>query len=125
MNDLAMARRGYTSSSISSSNPIEAEYSLIARLSHRLAEASRNRERRHPEFVAALSENRRFWNLVAVSVADAGNGMSADLKARLFWISEFVAHETGRILSGESDPEILIEINASIMQGLRMAATPR
>ena len=49
----------------------------------------------------------------------ADNGYPADLRGRLFYLSEFTRHQTNQILNGAADAQVLIDINTSIMKGLK------
>lgn len=114
------AREGYGRNAAPIKSPRAAEFEAIARISHRLRNAAKNRTRNFQEFVSALNENSRLWTTLAVDVAQAENGLPQDLRARLFWLAEFTNHETRRILRNEGDVGVLIEINAAVLQGLRV-----
>ena len=92
---------------------------MFSKISHRLRTATLSRYENYGEFVAALSENRKLWTLLAVDVAQPENGLADDLRSRLFWLAEFVNEETQRVIRNKGDISVLIEINASIMKGLR------
>lgn len=119
MNVVERAREGYGRNSALIKSPRAAEYEAMARISHRLRAAAQNRGRDFPAFVAALSDNSRLWTTLAADVAQPENQLPKDLRARLFWLAEFTTEETRKILRGEGDVAILIEINAVVLQGLR------
>ena len=112
------AREGYGRNAVPIKSPRAAEYEAIARISHRLRNASRNRKENFVEFVSALSENSKLWTTLAVDVANTENDLPKELRARLFWLAEFTTEETRRLLKNEGDVGILIEINAAVLQGL-------
>ena len=114
------AREGYGRNAVPIKSPRAAEFETIARISHRLRNAARDRTKNFPEFVSALNENSRLWTTLAVDVAQAENELPQELRARLFWLAEFTTHETRRILKNEGDVGILVEVNAAILQGLRV-----
>ena len=114
------AREGYGRNAAPIKSPRAAEFEAIARISHRLRNAAKNKTKNFPEFVAALNDNSRLWTTLAVDVAQTENELPQDLRARLFWLAEFNTHETRRILKGQGDVGILIEINAAVLQGLRI-----
>ncbi len=119
MNVVERAREGYGRNAVPIRSHRAAEYEAIARISHRLRAAALNRSTNYAEFVSALSENSKLWTTLAVDVAQAENNLPQELRARLFWLAEFTAHETRRLLRNEGDVGILIEINAAVLQGLR------
>jgi flagellar biosynthesis activator protein FlaF len=74
-----------------------------------------------PDFArlaAALHENRRLWTLLAADVADAENGLTQDLRAQIFYLAEFTAYHSRKVLKGEATVDALIDINLAIMRGL-------
>lgn len=114
------AREGYGRNAAPLKSPRAAEFEAIARISHRLRNAAKSKTKNFPEFVSALSENSRLWTTLAADVAQTENELPQDLRARLFWLAEFTTHETRRILRNEGDVGILIEVNAAVLQGLRI-----
>ena len=118
MSVVERAREGYGRNAAPIKSDRAAEYEAIARISHRLRSAATTRKTKFPEFVAALHENSKLWTTLASDVAHPDNGLPQDLRARLFWLAEFTGQETRRILNGEGDISVLIEINAAILQGL-------
>lgn len=121
MNLVERARDGYSQSAPSVRSDRASEYQAIARVSHQLRNAALFRNKDYPAFVAALHGNRKLWSVLASDVAGSGNSLPEDLRARIFWLAEFTDAESRRILRGAGDVGILIEINASILQGLGLA----
>ena len=117
------AREGYGRNAVPIKSPRAAEFEAIARISHRLRNASNNRKQNYVEFVSALSENNKLWTTLAVDVANADNSLPQELRARLFWLAEFTTEETKRLLQDEGDVGILIEINAAVLHGLNAQET--
>jgi flagellar protein FlaF len=70
----------------------------------------------------ALYDNRKLWGIFATDVADPGNPLPKDLKARLFYLAEFTNHHTSKVLAREASVEPLIDINTAILRGLRSGA---
>jgi flagellar biosynthesis activator protein FlaF len=95
------------------------EYDLLARTTQRLALAWAGRLHDFPALVTALNDNERVWSTFAVDVADAENGLPQSLRARLFYLYEFTAHHTRKVLDGKGSPEVLTDINTAVMRGLR------
>lgn len=71
-----------------------------------------------PRLAAALHDNRRLWTQLAIDLADEGNALPQTLRAQLFYLAEFTAQHSPRVLAGEADIAALIAINTAIMQGL-------
>ncbi len=119
MNVVERARKGYGRNAVPIKSHRAAEYEAIARISHRLRAAAIDRSNNYADYVHALSENSKLWTTLAVDVAQTENSLPKELRARLFWLAEFTAHETRKLLKDEGDVGILIEINAAVLQGLR------
>ena len=120
MNVVERAKEGYGRNAAPVKSLRATEYEAIARISHRLRASAQKKTTNFPEFVEALYANNKLWSTLAIDVAHKENGLPQDLRARLFWLAEFTNHETRRILNNEGDVGILIEVNASVLQGLRM-----
>lgn len=95
------------------------EYDLLARATQRLALAWAQRNKDFPGLVAALSDNQKVWSAFAVDVADPANTLPAQLRARLFYLYEFTAQHSRKVLEDGASPEVLTDINIAVMRGLR------
>lgn len=120
MNTVEMARTAYTTAAAAPiRTPRSTEFDALARISHRLRGAlQKGRKADYPGFVAALHENRRIWGLFATAVAQADNGLPADLRGRIFYLAEFTDYMTRKVMRGEDDGAVLIEVNAAVLRGL-------
>ena len=77
------------------------------------------------ELAVALHQNQRLWTILASSVADSSNQLPDDLRARIFYLAEYTAHQTRQVLREEGDPRVLIEVNMTVMRGLGMERSVR
>lgn len=119
MNALDMARTAYGSAAAAPvRTPRSSEFDALARISHRLRRALMAGRSDYPALVAALHENRRIWTLFATSVAQNDNGLPPELRARIFYLAEFTDFMTKKVMRGEDDGVVLIEINAAVLRGL-------
>jgi flagellar biosynthesis activator protein FlaF len=99
------------------------EYELFARVTRRLSLAWEARKTAPTELVQALHDNGALWRTIAVDVASSGNGLPSALRARLFYLHEFSLQHARKVLEGSASAEVLIDINKSIMRGLRGEGT--
>lgn len=114
MNVSAFARSTYGAHARTIKTPRDIEYDVIARITARMRNASD-----FPELVAALDENSRLWTALATDLAHEDNQFPPDLRAKLFSLGQFTLSHSGKVLSGDAGPEVLIDINTAIMRGLR------
>ncbi|MCR8724382.1 flagellar biosynthesis regulator FlaF [Frigidibacter sp. SLM-1] len=114
-----MARSGYSAAAQPIRTPRSIEYEAFARITARLRAGVTAGRGGFAALAEALHDNRRLWTLLASDVAEPDNGLSAELRARIFYLAEFTSQHTSKILAGKASAEPLIEINAAIMGGLR------
>ena len=114
-----LAQRAYQSNATPIRTPRGGEYEVFARVTRQLTAAARQGKRGCATLAEAVHENRRLWTTLATDVAQPGNALPDELRARLFWLAEFTESETRRLLRGNGDVAALIEINAAVMHGLR------
>lgn len=97
------------------------EYDLLARCTSALRAGSRDGVP-FASLARALDMNMRLWTAFAADLADPGNTLPSELRARLFYLYEFTVHHSRLVLDGEAAAEALVEINTSVMRGLRGVA---
>lgn len=98
------------------------EYKAFSKATARLAEYV---GKENPDFAGlaeALCENQLLWTVLGADVASDENGLSAELRAQIFYLTEFTNHHTKLVLNNKATPDVLVEINTSIMRGLRDCA---
>ena len=97
------------------------EYKAFSKVTARLASWNEEKDS-FASLAEALCENQLLWTVLGADVADQGNELPTQLRAQLFYLTEFTNHQTKQIMAGEAKPEVLVEINTSIMRGLRDCA---
>lgn len=95
----------------------DTEYHVFSQVTRMLRQAPRDCI--SVETVAAVSKNNELWTLLATDLADPGNGCSDSMKAGLLSLAFFSIRHGQAVLSGLGTTECLIDINMSIMKGLR------
>ena len=118
MNALDMARTAYGAPGTPVRSERSTEYDLFARITRRLREAHAKGKPGRMELVRALHDNQRLWTTLAVDVADDGNGLPSELRARLFYLAEFTRVHTAKVMSADASAEVLVDINTAVMRGL-------
>lgn len=114
MNTSNLAQNAYGSTSRVVQTPRSAEYAAFSHITSALKAAKDFAEK-----VEALTLNRRLWTVLAADLAGDGNGLPEQLRAQLLSLANFTNQHTSKVLRGEADESPLIEINTSIMAGLR------
>jgi len=114
-----LAQRAYAQSDNPTRTPRDTEYEAISKITHRLKVAATRKAADFTGFVQALHENRRLWSVLAAGVADKQNALPSELRARIFYLSEFTEHHSSLILGGDASVEPLLEVNMAVLRGLR------
>lgn len=122
MNALNMAKTAYATNQAPIRTPRSVEYEAFARTTRNLKVAMELGSDGFARLAEALHANRRLWTILAADVAEDGNGLPDDLRARIFYLSEFTALHTRKVLRKEDTADALLEINTAIMRGLRAQA---
>ena len=69
--------------------------------------------------VRALHDNTNMWRTLAADVAEPENALPKALRARLFYLYEFTAQQSPKILNEQASIDVLVDINTAVMRGLR------
>lgn len=99
------------------------EYDLFARVTKRISTAWANRGTDFSGLVRALHDNTTMWRTLAADVAEPDNGLPKALRARLFYLYEFTAQHSPKILDDQASIDVLVDINTAVMRGLRGEGT--
>jgi len=120
MSATAKAQSAYGTTTRTIKSPRDIEYELMAAITGRLRAAHNDTSPgAFPALAAAMHDNRQLWSAFALDLADSGNQFPNDLRARLFYLAEFVSQHTDKALSGTAPAEVLVDINLAVMRGLR------
>ncbi len=116
----SLAKAAYTAPVAVTRTARSIEYDVFARITHQLR-AALVAGSQFAALARALHENRTLWATLATDIAENGNALPVDLRARLFYLAEFTAHHSRKVLAGQADANTLIDINTAVMRGLRPA----
>ncbi len=72
-----------------------------------------------PALAEAVFDNQRLWSLLASGLRRDGNALPIELRVQLLSLAEFVQKHSRAVLRRQDNVEPLIDINTSIMRGLR------
>ena len=104
-------------------SPRDAEYRLFGTVTSALIEA-KGLDKLDKKLIEALDWNRRMWSVLAGDCAGEGNGLPEALRAQIISISLWVSKYSSEVMRGKGDIEDLIDINKTIMEGLKPTAAP-
>nr|WP_298259710.1 flagellar biosynthesis regulator FlaF [uncultured Litoreibacter sp.] len=115
-----MAAYGRTSTPTKTDRGIEFE--VFAEVTRTIAASTQSGKINFPKLASALHVNRRLWIALATDVLDVKNELSPNLRAQIFYLSEFVNDHTRKVLKGNANSDVLREINLSVMRGLNFGS---
>lgn len=119
MNVHAVAQSAYRANVRTLKSARDIEYDVIARITRQMQGAiAQTDQSAFPALAAAIVENNKLWTAFAVDLSDSGNGFPQQLRAQLFYLAEFVMQHSDKVLKGTAAPDVLVDINLSIMRGL-------
>lgn len=119
MDSATLARNAYAAPTEATRTPREAEYDVLARCTHHLRLAASKGRTGFAALAQAVHDNRTLWTALAADVADPANGLPEALRARVFYLAQFTALHSQKVLAGSADVDPLVFINTAIMRGLR------
>jgi len=119
VNALHFARSAYGRPETPVKSNRQIEYDLFARITRALGDTQRRQKADYAAFAKAVHDNIRLWTTLAADVALPGNGLPAPLRAQLFYLYEFTATHSRKVLRDGASADVLIDINTAIMRGLR------
>ncbi|WP_108483870.1 flagellar biosynthesis regulator FlaF [Oceaniglobus ichthyenteri] len=114
MNAFQLAKTAYSPVATPLRSAQSNEYEAFAMVTRGLRNANTI-----PEIAKAIFDNRQLWTLLATDVVLPGNTLPAALRAQIFYLSEFTTVHSRKVLAGTATADALVDINSSIMAGLR------
>ncbi|PHR88512.1 MAG: flagellar biosynthesis regulator FlhF [Blastopirellula sp.] len=119
MNAISQAQRAYSSDSAPIRTIRGTEYDAIARITYQLKTTAAKGPDGFAALVDALQSNNKLWQIFAIDVADKGNSLPKELKAKIFYLAEFTRQHTSKVLARQENVTPLLDINLAILRGLR------
>lgn len=95
----------------------DVEYDAFSRITTMLRQAFMNKNRIAE--IEAVSKNNELWTILAADLADDRNKLSDETRASLISLAMFSLRHGHGVLAQSISVEPLIDINMSIMKGLR------
>lgn len=114
----AASKIGYGAATRALGTERDVEYSVFGQVTGQLSRAMRPGAE-FGELAEALHQNTRLWTVLATDLALPDNPLPESLRAQLVSLAIFARKHTAKVLAGEESAEILVEINTTVMRGLR------
>lgn len=122
MNATLRAQSAYGAPSVATQTPRDIEYHAFAQITGALSAARDSGD--FPRLAAAMHDNVRLWATLAIDAALPENPLPPSLRGRIIHLANFASVHAGRVLRREDTVDALIDVNTSIMKGLRHAPDP-
>jgi len=119
MNSATLAQANYSKARAPVGTPREAEYQAFAKITYQITRANTGEIENFPALVAAIHQNRRLWNILALDAADDASPLPPILRARILYLAGFTEQHSRKILRRQADAAALININTIVMRGLQ------
>lgn len=95
------------------------EYAVFARVTRDLNAIDEADRAAFPKLAAAVVDNQRLWGVLAEDLMLDSNSLPITLRGQLLSLAEFVRRHSLAVLAGRASVAPLVDINTSIMRGLR------
>ncbi len=118
-NSSAMAQAAYGATSRAVRTEKGVEYQAFARATNLLTAAQAETTPGNGKMAEAVHFNRQLWSILAMDVADEDNKLPDAMRAQILGLANFVWRHSSKVLEGEQTVAALVDINATIMRGLR------
>jgi flagellar protein FlaF len=119
MNSTAFVHSAYASAAAPIRTERDSEYAVFARVTHALKSLDESDKRAFTQLAEAVTDNQRLWSTLSEDLMHDGNKLPDALRAQLIGLAEFVRKHSLQVLAGKASIVPLIDINTSIMRGLR------
>ena len=113
------AQNAYTQNPTAVRSFRDIEYGAIAKTTQNLITAYKNKDSNYVGLIEALYKNELLWSTLVADVASPGNKLPDEIKKGIIYLYKFITDHSQKIRSGISNIDSLIEINRSILRGLK------
>lgn len=117
-----MSYSAYQKTQQTAESPRDTEYRLFGNVTASLTEAKSCRPT-DPKIIKALDWNRRMWSTFSADCGAPGNQLPKELRASIISLSIWVSKHSSKVMRGEASIDPLININKTVMEGLRASAS--
>ncbi len=116
-----MTLKAYQKAQAAAESPRHTEHRLFGQVTGALIDAQRA-GLTGGRLAEAIDWNRRLWSTLAIDCMHEGNQLTRELRAQIVSLSIFVTKYSSQVMQDGASLEPLIDINRTIMEGLKQAA---
>ena len=116
-----MSLKNYHRVQLAVEDPRTTEYRLFGQVTGALIDARTGKAQGAP-LVKAVDWNKRLWRTLAADCMDERNQLPQDLRAKIVSLSLWIAKYSRSVTREGASLDPLIQVNRTIMQGLKGAA---
>ena len=116
-----MTLRAYQNTQAVTEDPRATEYRLFGQVTGALIDAQKRGAAGGP-LAEALDWNRTLWRTLAADCMDDRNALTQDVRAKIVSLSLWVTRYSKQVTRSGAPIDPLIQVNRTIMQGLKGAA---
>lgn len=110
-------QHGYAAAATMMRPTRDVEYDAFSRVTGLLRQA--DSQGRSAEAIAAVSKNNELWLILSADLMNPDNALPDDLKAGLLSLAGFSIRHGHAVMAGNATIDALIDVNISVMKGLR------
>lgn len=100
-------------------SPKEIELKVFASVTSALLNVDTKAPDGATQLATALLDNAKLWRIVFTDLVNPENPLPMPLKESLISLAEFTQKHTIAVLGGNADHAVLIDINQSVLKGLK------
>ena len=116
-----MTHKAYQTTQRITESPRDSEYRLFGQVTGALIDARESGIKGGP-LAETVDWNRRLWRTLAADCMDERNQLPQDLRAKIVSLSLWIAKYSRSVTREGASLDPLIQVNRTIMQGLKGAA---
>lgn len=114
---MSHTQHGYAAAATMMRSTRDVEYDAFSRVTGLLRQA--DSQGLSAESIAAVSKNNELWTILSADLMNPDNALPDNLKAGLLSLAGFSIRHGHAVLAGNATTEALIDVNISVMKGLR------
>ena len=117
-----LASRAYGDVQTRTAADQDIEYAIFEQITGALETVAETEGITKREIVDAVNRNNQLWTTLAADLLSPENALPDETKRNLLTLAEFTRRTGMQVLAGEGDIADLIDVNKTIMAGMKPAA---